>query len=296
MAEKSNNTALKAIAIVLVVALIGLGFFAYSQYSENKKTEANLENQKTELKKELENYREELAAEKGTKDSLNMELDKAMAEIQVYIDSIGSLETSVANLEKFKGWAYSLRKQKEDLMARVDSLEKANKYITMQRDSTVTALDEQIVFSDSLVTQNTKLSDVVKMGAALNLAKLNIDAIKVRNSGKTKSVNKAKRADKIKVCFTVAPNKIATAEDKAFYIQVVDPNGTILGDNASSATVEEKEPILYSKVSNFYYENSTLDVCEYINKPGEEFPEGNYQVTLYDAQLNPLGTTDFTLD
>lgn len=292
---KTNNNALKAVVIILAIALVGVGFYAFSQYSENKKTEANLEEQKAELTLNLENLRKDYEAQLATIDSTNTELEAARNEVVMYLDSIQYLGATLEDLEKYKGWAYSLNKKNKELHAQIDSLRNENMRITRLKDSTQVELDKTTVFADSMVTQNTKLSDVVKMGSALNLAKLNVDAIKVRNSGKTKSVNKAKRADKLKVCFTVAPNKIAASEDKVFYVQVTSPTGAILGD-ATAITLEDKPEVIYSKTSEFYYEKETLDVCEYVNKPSEDFAEGNYRVTIFDGQLNILGTTDFTLE
>lgn len=292
---KKSNNGLKAVVIILAIALVAVGFYAFNQYSENKKTEANLEEQKEELTLNLENLRKDYEAQLATIDSTNTELEAARNEVVMYLDSIEYLGATLEDLEKYKGWAYSLNKKNKELHAQIDSLRNVNMEITRLKDSTQVELNKTTMFADSMVTQNTKLSDVVKMGSALNLAKLNVDAIKVRNSGKTKSVNKARRADKIKVCFTVAPNKIATAEDKTFYVQVTSPTGIVLGENAV-ITFENKPEVVYSKPSEFYYEKETLDVCEYVNKPSEDFPEGNYRVTIFDGQLNILGTTDFTLE
>jgi hypothetical protein len=63
----------------------------------------------------------------------------------------------------------------------------------------------------------------------------------------------------------------------------------------ANATNEEGASITYSKGTNFYYENKNLDVCDFINKPSGDFPEGNYMVNVYDDKLKLLGTSKFAL-
>ncbi len=53
--------------------------------------------------------------------------------------------------------------------------------------------------------------------------------------------------------------------------------------------------VTYSKGTSFYYENKSLDVCDYISKPAGDFKDGNYMVNVYDDRLKLLGTSKFTL-
>ena len=50
-----------------------------------------------------------------------------------------------------------------------------------------------------------------------------------RSSGKQIPTERARRSDKIKVCFTVAKNKLTEAGDKELYVQVIDPKNNVLG-------------------------------------------------------------------
>jgi len=138
------------------------------------------------------------------------------------------------------------------------------------------------------------LADAVERGSALSLSTFSVDAVKERKNGKLVSTSRAKSTDKFKVCFTVADNVIADAGDREFFIEVLDPQGNVLGDSFSKSS-EEGASITYSKGTNFYYENSSLDVCDYINKPASEFQKGNYMVNVYDNKLKLLGTSKFAL-
>jgi hypothetical protein len=92
----------------------------------------------------------------------------------------------------------------------------------------------------------------------------------------------------------VANNVIAQAGDREFYIEVLDPQGNVLGESFSKTT-DSGASVTYSKETNFYYENKSLDVCDYISKPTGDFQKGNYMVNVYDGKLKLLGTSKFTL-
>jgi len=139
-----------------------------------------------------------------------------------------------------------------------------------------------------LVVQNTQLANAVERGSALNISKLSVDAVKERNSGKLVSTQRAGSTDKFKVCFTLTNNAIAQAGDKEFYIEVLDPQGNVLGESFSKSA-DSGASVTYSKATAFLLRNKTLDVCDFINKPAGDFQKGNYMVNVYDNKLKLLG-------
>ena len=76
------------------------------------------------------------------------------------------------------------------------------------------------MFTDSLLVQNTELATVVKDASALQTVGLVGMGVIERSSGKQIPTERARRSDKIKVCFTVAKNTIAEAGDKELYAQI----------------------------------------------------------------------------
>lgn len=224
----------------------------------------------------------------------NEELVSARDNIAKYIDSVKTMKADISSLSRYRRQVSVLKAEREQLLKQVDSLTRSNSMIAMQRDSTYVELEKQTVFNDSLVVQNTNLAQVVEKGSALNLSKFNVDAVKERNSGKLVSTQRARATDKFKICFTVADNVIAQAGDREFFLEVLDPQGNVLG-GGNSMTNDNGASITYSKQTGFYYENKSLDVCDYISKPAGDFKDGNYMVNVYDDQLKLLGTSKFML-
>lgn len=294
MTETKSNNGLKVLAGLLGVVLLGTIIYTVSLYQDKKKTETVLTEEKALVVEDLNSLKSEYDKAILESNATNEELVEARDNIAKYIDSVKNMKSDIASLSRYRRQVSVLKAEREQLLKQVDSLTRSNTLIAMQRDSTYNELEKQTIFNDSLVVQNTQLADAVEKGSALNLSKFNVDAVKERNNGKLVSTSRAKRTDKFKICFTVADNVIAEAGDREFYLEVLDPQGNVLGESYSK-TNDSGASVTYSKGTNFYYENKSLDVCDYINKPAGDFQDGNYMVNVYDDRLKLLGTSKFTL-
>ncbi|WP_299433609.1 hypothetical protein [uncultured Maribacter sp.] len=294
MSESKNNNGLKVLAGLLGVILLGTIIYTVSLYQEKKKTETVLTKEKELVVEDLNSLKSEYDKAILESNATNEELVTARDNISKYIDSVKAMKGDIASLSRYRRQVGVLKAERAKLLKQVDSLTRSNTLIALERDSTYVELEKQTVFNDSLVVQNTQLADVVEKGSALNLSKFSVDAVKERNSGKLVSTSRASRTDKFKICFTVADNVIAGAGDREFFVEVLDPQGNVLGESYSK-TNESGASVTYSKSTSFYYENKSLDVCDYIGKPAGDFQKGNYMVNVYDDKLKLLGTSKFTL-
>jgi len=294
MTEAKSNNGLKVIAGLLGVILLGVIIYTVSLYQDKQKNTALLTKEKQLVVEDLTSLKSEYDKAILESNATNEELVSARDNIAKYIDSVKTMKTDIASLYRYRKQVGVLTKEREQLIRKVDSLTRSNTYLAMQRDSTYVELEKQTVFNDSLVVQNTQLADVVEKGSTLNLSKFAVDAVRERNSGKLVSTSRARATDKLKVCFTIADNIIAQAGDRQFFIEVLDPQGNVLGESFSQ-TNDSGASVTYSKGTEFYYENRALDVCDFVDKPAGDFQKGNYMVNVYDSSLKLLGTSKFEL-
>ena len=294
MAETKNNNGLKVLAGLLGVILLGTIIYTVSLYQEKKKNEAVLTQEKEMVVADLESLKSEYDKAIIESNKTNEELVAARDNIAKYIDSVNAMKADLATLSRYRRQVGVLKKEREELLRQVDSLKQSNTMIAMQRDSTYAELEKQTVFNDSLIVQNTQLAEAVERGSALNLTQFTVDAVRERSNGTLRSTSRARRTDKLKICFTVADNVIAEAGDREFYIEVLDPQGNVMG-GTNAKSIEDGPTISYTKNTNFYYENASLDVCDYISNYAGEFQQGNYMVNVYDDALKLLGTSRFEL-
>ncbi|MHA7056684.1 hypothetical protein ACWGOQ_0005650 [Aquimarina sp. M1] len=292
MTTQNNNLTLKILIGVLGALLLILGIFTYKFYNEEKREKAILQQEKDLIESELG----ELITKYDNAIALNEVMDdhllKEKQRVVVLLDSLKDYDANVALIARYRREVSKLKKERERLFKLADSLTTANAQLATDLDSTSTALSERIVFSDSLATQNNKLAEIVERGSALQASGIKAEGVRVRNSGKITTTSRSSRAEKVRVCFTLSPNKLTEKGDKDLFVQVINPENNLIGDKVS---VNFDDAVLtYSGRNKVFYENDALDVCVLVDAAEGELTEGNYVVNLFSGP-RMISNTQFEL-
>ncbi|AXT57061.1 hypothetical protein J8L88_02325 [Aquimarina sp. MMG015] len=292
MTTQNNNLTLKILIGVLGALLLILGIFTYKFYNEEKREKAILQQEKDLIESELG----ELITKYDNAIALNEVMDdhllKEKQRVVVLLDSLKDYDANVALIARYRREVSKLKKERERLFKLADSLTTANAQLATDLDSTSTALTERIVFSDSLATQNSKLAEIVERGSALQASGIKAEGVRVRNSGKITTTSRSSRAEKVRVCFTLSPNKLTEKGDKELFVQVINPENNLIGDKIS---VNFDDAVLtYSGRNKVFYENDALDVCVLVDTAEGELMKGNYVVNLFSGP-RMISNTQFEL-
>ncbi|GIZ14150.1 hypothetical protein [Capnocytophaga catalasegens] len=298
MSEKLNQTSKKGgglLSVLLLLVLAGLGFFTFTLYQKNQKNESQFAEQKNQIIDELNLLKKDYDEAIETSGRNAEELEQAKQRISAYIDSLKSAKADVAALWKYRQQVQVLKDERTKLLAINDSLRRSNVLITQERDSTANVLNVRTSMLDSVSQRNTEMSKTIEEGSVLVLRKFEVEGVKERSGGRYVSTERSRASDKIRICYTVAVNRIAPEGDRFFYVQVLSPSGVTLGKN-ETVSVGDKT-VNYTTTSRFVYEKKPVDVCEYISKPNKDtrFEGGLYTVKVFDEQLREIGTTEFQL-
>ncbi len=291
--EDSTNkgTGLKIALGILLVLFLGTAFYTFSLYKEKQDTVASLEKEKSQVMADLSTMAKQYDVAIGENEQSNQDLVEARNRINGLMDSLKVSQASVGSLWNYKKKFLGLQKEMDALLTENEKLKVENSLLATSLDSTNVRLAERNMFSDSLMVQNTQLAEVVTNAAVLQTVDLKGFGVIERNSGKLIPTERARRSDKIRVCFTIAKNTLVGAGDKELYVQVLDPKNNVLGANQQ---IEFGDQVLnYSVISKFNYENKNLNICEFVG-PNEEFEEGRYIVNVFNkAQM--ISSSEFTL-
>jgi Holliday junction resolvase len=295
MENQKSNSSLKAIVVVLALLLIGSLVYIFKMTTDAKTLHTEL----SSVKSEKDNLLDSLAIQKTIYDKAIEDKtalsDDLIAEREKVMNLIADLKKSkgdVASMSKYRDQFKKLQVNMKSLMAENDALKKANETLTVQRDSTVVVLGQQKKFNDTLVVQNENLAKTVEKGSKLVVMNLRTQAIKQRSSGKQIDTDKASRADKLKVCFSIAANSIAKSGDKIYNIQIIDSKNNVLGDKKTETFGELA--LTYSFSTKVAYNNQSVDICEFLEGNGKDFEKGTYFVNIFDKS-ELVSKTSFTL-
>ncbi|MCO4822482.1 MAG: chromosome partitioning protein ParA [Flavobacteriaceae bacterium] len=291
--SESNNRSLKVILGIAVALLLGTIFYTFNLKNETDATTQQLTEEKTLVLKDLSNMAEQYDVAIGDNEVANEKLVEARERIQGLMDSLKVSDNNVKSLWRYKKKFLTLQDEMDNLLAENDSLKVENALLATVLDSTKTQLNERTIFNDSLLAQNTDLANIVENAAVLSTVGLKGFGVIVRTSGKLIETERARRADKLRVCYTVSKNKLVVDGDKEFFVQVLDPKDNVLGLNEQ---IQFEDQVLnYSLISKFNYESDNLDICEFVESIGDAgFEKGRYIINVFD-QNNLVSTTQFSL-
>jgi len=291
--ESSNNNNLKTIIVILIILLVGSLAYLFkltTDKSSLEETVVKVEAEKDSFFTELEALKLQYDAAIETQTSLTGELEAERAKVIALIAEAEKYKGDSAALQRLKNQYRTLEARMKELVAENQRLIEANKQLTEVIDSTNTVLKKEKEFTKKLADQNDELAKTVEKGSKLSILNLQTSAYKVRSSGKEIATDKARRADMLKISFTIAENNIAKSGDRKYYVQVIDANNNVLGERQ---TIEfNGKPLTYSFVSTVKFQNSTVNVVE--NLTSKNFDKGIYFINVY-YEGERIANSEFSL-
>ncbi len=276
--KTSNNKFLIIALTALLFLLIGYTFYLSKDHKEALQF---LQDEKEQIIGNLtamENkYDIAIAKNTSLSDSLTYEKEKIMA----FKDSVINLKKANSSvLRRYRYQVSNLQITNERLINEVDSLKMISNVLIDEKDSISSQLEVQTIYNDTLAAINEKLAEKVAIGSVLNIKDVNVTALKMRSNGKYTETNKAQKTDAIKVEFRLMENEIATPGDKDAFIVLQKPNGAVINAKGTFTLSDDTE-LKYTDQTTINYENAELDVVLFVERKGDKYEKGTYQVKVY---------------
>lgn len=306
--EEGKNRVAVIILIVLVALLAALSGYLFFQVSDLKKEAEALRNEKVKVEADTDDYRAQLQLLTAKYDSLIQVHEGLRAELEIERGKVVQLLSEYEALKRSGGAVStgkggSMRQRLEELQQQYDDneavileLKSKNQELTTENFKAQKLVEETKAQNDKLSSENNKLNKTVEIAKRLKTYELYADAVRVSGT-KEKQTDKAKKADRIRVCFTVLDNQLADKQEKLLYAVIKDPDRkTFTEGDKSKITLLNGEEIPYSVKKEVFYDNKVMQLCLNldINQQAEELKAGTYQVEIYSEGVQ-IGATDFTL-
>jgi len=292
MSIGENNNKLKGIAGVLMLLLIVLAVYTVKLYNDNKDTITILESEKLNIESDLEELIADYNQEIQESEIKDKDLIEAKKRIEALLISVKDAEANVKLIKRYRNEIGKLKDERALLFKRADSLIAVNKLIMAERDNAFYELNETAKVADSIAQKNIVLADKIRSGSVVQAVNLNGSGVITKNNGKIIDTQRSRRADKIRICFELAPNKIAEKGNKLLYIQVINPKNNLLGERKELDF--ENGTLSYSMSTKVFYEKEELDVCVMVNSKKEDLLKGLYTINVFDASTL-IATSQMTL-
>lgn len=289
----------KVVYGVLIAALIGTWGYIFYDKSQTRQAVAQLETRIDNVDSARSAIQQEFVSVSAKADSLtqnNIQLQGTLADKSAEIQKLkGNISTilrkknaSEAELAQAKQMIGELNGKVDGLFAELEKVKGENQQLTatnqqLNTEKTQLTTDKQNLEENltSTRTEKKQLEDKVDVASTLHASNIGITALKIGSGGKEKETTTAKRANAMRVSFTLDPNRVTTTGSKELYVCVTAPDGKVISEGGSFDTREEGNKSFTSKVTVNYEQNKIVPVS-FDLKPSDKYQVGDYRIEIYN--------------
>jgi len=273
--------------VVLTLGLIALVALYYSQKNKMVEMEQVLTEEKDSLSNELRMMMYGYDTLKTSNDTLKAEISREQNKIKKLLD----LNASNAQLiRKYKAEISTMRDIMKSYIVQIDSLNTRNKVLTAENMEVKQERDAVKQTNVELTQVKEELSSKVEIASVIQAK----DVVAVALNKKRKETSQLRRLDKVRVCFTLRENPIATAGNKIVYLRVIRPDQLVITSSPDNLFEVKGEQMIFSANRAVDYANVDVEMCIFLDNTGD-FVAGTYVVELYLGS-DMIGTGTFMLE
>ncbi|NOU18331.1 MAG: hypothetical protein HOO91_12315 [Bacteroidales bacterium] len=294
--ESNNHEKSKAVVflsiliVVLAIVLLVVGWMYYQKNRDSENMQVQLTAEKDSIARNLKGLMADYKTLETTNDTINQKLQTEQDRVKRLYSQIQSERNiSYSKIKEYQRELGTLRTIMKDLLHDVDSLNAVNQKLIV----------ENIKIKEEATTAKKTVKELEQKTEELNSQVEKGSVIKARSvvamavSRKGNEVTRARRVEKLRVCFTLSENVIAKAGVRDAYIRIIGPDQFVLAKAETDLFDFQGEKIVYSAKREVDYQNKDIDLCIFYDNKGE-LVAGKYQATVY-VDGNLVGSGEFML-
>lgn len=230
-------------------------------------------------------------------ENMQKDIDEKRARIEELIEEAKKHKGDAYIIGKLKKEADTLRAIMMGYVRTIDSLNTLNQTLVAEKKTVLRQLGDEKEKQNVLIKEKDELKTTIAKGSVLTCFNISAKAVLFRRGGtKETETSKARKAEKIKVTFSLGENKIAKAGEKTVFIRIMTPDGKEMAKN-----YDESYKFNFGKNSGYYagketlnYSNVEITGVTYCEGQGD-MVAGNYLVEITcDGVV--IGNTSLKLD
>lgn len=304
MKKQHKNKWLNPLLAVIFVFGLGAAVLVFSSESDKINKEGKTEGDKALVinneRTEQENILDSLSTLKTAYDLVIKENTALSKELELERKNVVNLmeiikvsqNPSADQIRIYRTQLSGLKSSLDSKVIEIKQLKSENKNLLTEIESQNVVMYKQKAENDTLISKQVKLESTLKDASKLYLSNFKAIALREKNSGAELETTKAKNTKKLKISFTVNGNAVAKTGKRVFYVQVLDQNNTVLGDNKLIEFGNDKA-LVYSFIVSTDFQGKSLNAYGILNADG--FKKGTYFVNYFDKQ-EIMGSTSITLE
>ena len=284
--KKSAPIVMIFITVILAAALI----FLVVMYFDQKNNMVEIETVLTQEKDSLAN---ELRLMVHGYDTLKTDNDTLMANLQRERERIVQLlsinASNVQLLKKYRAEIGTMREIMKGYIVQIDSLNTLNQQLMAENIGFKQQITEVQNTNVELTKAKEELTSKVTVASVIQAKDINAVTLNKKRKETTRIAN----IDKLRICFTLRENPLATAGEKEVFMRVIRPDSLVITTSPDNLFDFNGDKLVYSASRLVDYMNQDIEMCIFLDNTGD-FIEGTYSVELY-LENNIIGRTSFAM-
>jgi len=245
-----------------------------------------LTHEKDSLANELRKLMYSYDTLKTNNDTLNAQLAKEREKIRRLLSINAS---NIELIKKYRAEINTMREIMKSYIVQIDSLNTRNKLLAAENQDIKQKFSQVQKTNVELEKVREELSSKVEIASVI-LAK---DITPVALNKKRKETTRIDRIDKLRVCFTLRENPIATSGKKTVYMRIIRPDQLVITTSPDNLFDYKDSKMIFTESRTVDYMNQDIEMCIFVDNTGDFIP-GNYNGELY-LEGNLIGTFTFLL-
>ena len=284
--KKSAPIAMIFTTVIIAVALI----FLVVMYFDQKNNMVEIETVLTQEKDSLAN---ELRLLVHGYDTLKTDNDTLMANLQRERERIVQLlsinASNVQLLKKYRAEIGTMREIMKGYIVQIDSLNTLNQQLMAENIGFKQQITEVQNTNVELTKAKEELTSKVTVASVIQAKDINAVTLNKKRKETTRIAN----IDKLRICFTLRENPLATAGEKEVFMRIIRPDSLVITTSPDNLFDFNGDKLVYSASRLVDYMNQDIEMCIFLDNTGD-FIEGTYSVELY-LENNIIGRTSFAM-
>ena len=285
---------LGALAIALAVLLVRNS----SLKTEKESLEAEKEMQRLDFQAEVDSLMKVHNELKDNYSELSQQLVEKDSIIQADAVEIKKLLDSQWDYYQIKKKLTALQQISQHYVRQMDSLYTVNRELVAENERIREEFQNERRQNTNLTRQKEELTNKVNQAATLKLFNYSAQAVRFKGNGGETATDRASRAERIRIDFTVAANDIVQPGTKLFYVRIANPNRAIIskGTGDEYSFKSNGETLQYTEKVRVNYDGKETAVRAYYVKPDAyEMMPGTYFIDVYEEGGKLIGQTAIDL-
>jgi 5'-3' exonuclease len=278
----------------LVIAIVVLGSYSFSNYNSLKSHQEFLEQETSLVQNELNEMIKSYDEIKIDNNTIELEFNNAKAELQAALVELVDSKPNVTLISKYKNQIATLKRERAKLFAQVEFIQKKNGLLHEEITTISEKFDSQKNYLLTLEEENETLSQTINKMVSLSATNVSAIALKNINSRTETKTSRLEKLDNIEVCLTLLSNQFTPVGNKNIYVQILGPDNQLVSERGHINF--KNKSLSYSGMTVVNNNYSNIDVCTKINVESKKsMKEGTYNVIVYQDNL-PIGNTKLELN